>query len=310
MNRTLRHILAGCLFLAASVAAYPQTTRQEYLERYNLLVKNLGQDGVGIETLIGRWGEAFPDDLDMLIASFNYYYTKSQRTEVVRKEESKYLGMEPVLNLKDSLGTPYYYFQETFYDDELYGKASAALAKAISLNPDRLDLRFYRISAELQYEKDSPDMTRSDLMSLIVYHFTQKPQWKYPDVESVDDEFFATGVQEYCVTLFHMASPSCMGAFRAVSEKMLEYMPKSDLFLCNVGSYFLIGEKDTKQALKYYQKSIKYNPSSYTAIKNCVILAREEKNVKMEKKYLQMLADNPNATEAERLSAEARVKLL
>jgi tetratricopeptide (TPR) repeat protein len=272
-------------------------------------VKNLGETGVGIETLLDNWKAAYPDDTDMLVASFRYYLAKSQKQEVVRKDVSRYLGMKPILSLKDSLGKDVWFYQETFFDDELFGNATKSIDRAIALNPDRLDMRFSKISSELAYEKDSPDMACQDLKSLITYNYTEKPTWAYKGVEKVDDEFFCAGVQEYCVALFQRGGQKCFDAFKSISELMLQYRPDEHLFLSNMGSYYLVSAQDPKTALKYYTKVLKQDPNDYTAIKNCVLMARNENNVKMEKKYLAQLI-NVTESESEKLASQTRLDQL
>lgn len=308
MNR-IYSFFACCALMLCSVASFAQSTKEEYADRYNLLVKNLGETGVGIETLLDNWKAAYPDDTDMLVASFRYYLAKSQKQEVVRKDVSRYLGMKPILSLKDSLGKDVWFYQETFFDDELFGNATKSIDRAIALNPDRLDMRFSKISSELAYEKDSPDMACQDLKSLITYNYTEKPTWAYKGVEKVDDEFFCTGVQEYCVALFQRGGQKCFDAFKSISELMLQYRPDEHLFLSNMGSYYLVSAQDPKTALKYYTKVLKQDPNDYTAIKNCVLMARNENNVKMEKKYLAQLI-KVTESESEKLASQTRLDQL
>ena len=92
-----------------------------FAQRYELLVSKLGPAGVGIETLLDNWAKADSTDERLLKARFNYYYTKSQRQEVVKKSSKKYLGMDPLLSLKDTTGADVFYYQESFFDDELFG---------------------------------------------------------------------------------------------------------------------------------------------------------------------------------------------
>ena len=287
-----------------SVAVSAQTDRYE--QRYELLVSKLGPAGVGVETLINNWEKADSTNSKMLLARFNYLFTKAETTQIVAKQTKKYLGVEPLLTLKDSTDTDMYYYQENFYDDELYGQAMKVVDKAIGIYPEKLDFRFLKANAYIAYEKESPDMARNYLMSLIDESVSRKV-WVYGD-EPTDASFFSEAMLEYCFSFYSIASPSAMEAFLAISERMSEIDPKNPSFINNIGSYHLLVKEDYKTAAKYYNKVLKSHPSDYTAIKNCVLLARKQKNEKMEKKYLQMLAEH--GTQSDKLSAKARLKQL
>lgn len=305
------HTILAAIAMTASLfcaQAQDKPSSSEFLERYNKLVSKLGAAGVGVETVIQKWEAAYPDDIDMLTAKFSYYFTKSQDRSVQVMDADKYLGEKPALSLTDSLGKKVNYFQVTNYDDDLFANATSAIDKAIGLERNRLDLRFMKTAALLAYEKDSPDMTLSDLKALVDYNGHTHPQWSYPDFIA-DEDFFKAAVQEYCYSFFRIGTPQSFEAFRQLSEKMLEYWPNDTLFLTNLGSYYLVCKKDNKSALKYYNKVLKLSPNDYTAAKNCVLMARAEKDVKLEKKYLPILI-RATEDEAERLSAEARLKSL
>lgn len=289
-------------------AVLAQESAESFKSRYESLVKHVGYTGVGVETLLERWEAAYPEDADMLTGRFRYYLEKSVSSAVVPKSQDRFLGMAPVLTLKDSLGTDVNYFEETFYDDSLFAIANSAIDKAVRLNPDRLDLRFMGITALLGYEKESPDMTTASLSSLIDYNGTAHPVWKYGD-ETVDSDIFETGIQEYCASLVTIGSPASYESFRTLSEKMLKYDPKNTLFMSNIGTYYFLARNDYKTARKHYDKVLKIDPSDYTSIKNSVLMARRDNNVKLEKKYLQMLAQY-GADDAEKAAARARLNAL
>ena len=303
-----KFITLTILSILTAVSVTAQTS-EDYKYRYLLLVNKLGPTGVGIETLLNKWQEAYPDDLDMLTGRFSYYLSKSQSSAVITRDQNRYLGAEPLLTLKDSTGKSINYFQDINYDDELFGKSQQAIEKAIQLNPDRLDLRLLKSASLIGYEKESPDMALSDLRSLIIYNETVHPSWKYPETEKVDEEFFSTAVQEYCYLFFKYASPTSYEAFRELSETMLKYRPNDILYLNNLGSYYLVAKRDDKTALKYYTKVLKIKNDDLTAIKNIVILARNSGNVKLEKKYLPLL-EKYSTSESEKLSAKARLESL
>ena len=69
---------------------------------------------------------------------------------------------------------------------------------------------------------------------------------------------------------------------------MNSYFKKDADFIGNIGSYYLVAEKDYKTALKYYDKSLKLQPDNKSIINNALIAARKLKNTKLEKKYLKM----------------------
>lgn len=306
----MRKILLTFLSVVTLLPLFAQTKteRKDYLDRYQLLVSKLGAAGVGIETLLQRWEKDYPEDTDMLLGQFSYYLTKSQSSSIEVIDAQKYLGNAPTLTLKDTLGNDVNYFQVVSYDDELFGKATRAIEKAIELNPDRLDLRLFKISSLIGYEKDSPDMALAGLKALIDYNGHSHPVWEYPDVEA-SDELFPSVMQEYCYAFFKIGTPHCFEAFRELSEKMLVYYPDNPAYMTNLGSYYLVYKHDSKAALKMYNKVLKKNPDDYTAVKNCVLLARSEKSVKLEKKYLPMLV-RVTSDEAERVSAQARLDAL
>ncbi len=303
-----RFVLTLLLSAASFAALSAQDSAGAFKSRYDALVKRVGYDGVGVETVLDRWEKAFPEDPDMLVARFNYYLIKSSYTEVKAKPQERFLGNRPILVLKDSLGTDVNYFQETFYTDSLFALASQAIDQAVKLFPDRLDLRFSKITSLVGYEKESPDMATSALLSLIDDNGTAHPAWKYGDGPA-DEGLFETGIQEYCASFYTIGSPSSYESFRLLSEKMLKYDPKNPLFLSNIGTYYFIAKGDYKNARKYYDKALKADPSNYTAIKNSVLMARRDKNAKLEKKYLPMLVKY-SPEESEKAAAQARLNTM
>ena len=230
MNRkiVLAAVLSGVCLVTGALAQAQEETAETYRKRYELVVSKLGYDGVGVETILNQWAKLDSLDVDMLVAKFNYYFTKSQSTEVVVKPQKKYLGASPVLSLKDSTGTDIHYFQEVMYDDDLFADAMRNLDKAISVKPERIDLRFTKTAALMSYEKGSPDMALSYLLSMVDMD-QEGCEWEYPGYE-ITDAFFAEAVQEYCHAFFRLGTPSAYNAFRTLSESIWISSPVWILF--------------------------------------------------------------------------------
>lgn len=300
----MKRQLIICGLLLCSIAACAQNNHKA---RYERLVKAVGVTGVGVETILDRWEEETPEDPELLEARFSWNFVKSQKSTVVQLDRTRYMGRKPVLSLNDSTSASgkKNYFEDTDYDPDYFKAATQYINKAIRISPNELKYRFDKISALLAYEKESPDMATDEIRTLIDYNASAAIPWTY-NGEKTDEEFFKSAVQEYCFNFFSIGSEKSYESFHEISEKMLSYYPKETVFLDNIGSWWLIAQKNEAQAVKFYKKVLKINPKDYTAIKNMVIIARNGKDLKLEKKYLPKLIE-VSPDEKERTAAQARL---
>lgn len=304
----MRHLIAITAAMLLAIAAWGQTDAAGFKARYDRQVKAVGAAGVGVETILDRWEAAFPDDPAMFEGRYKYYLAKSMGSTVISTDRNRYLGKEPVLSLKDSTGKDVFFFEDRVFEDSLFAKSQSAMTKAAALAPNELAYRIDKITALMLYEKDSPDMATRELLSLINYQKSNKPEWTYYGLP-IDEESFRQTVQEYCYNLFQNATPASYEAFRTVSEAMLKLYPNNTGFMGNLGSYWLVYRQNNRKALNWYNKVLKVDPKDYVAAKNCVILARKEKDTKLEKKYLPVLIEATDS-ETERATCKARLESL
>lgn len=280
------------MFAGLMAVGMSAQTTDIYRQRYEQLTSRFGPAAVGVETLLDSWAKVDSTDADLLFARFTYLFTKAQTSSVVVKDQKKYLGMEPLFSLKDSLGRDAYYYQVNEFDDELFAEAIKVADRAAALYPDRLDFRFMKADAYIAYEKESPDMALAYLLTLVDSDQKREERpWVY-ETEKVEKTFFADAMQEYCFSFYSIGTPSSLDAFRTLSEKMIGLFPDNVGFMNNIGSYYMIAKKDYKAALKVYSKVLKKSRTDYIAIKNSSLAARQLGNVKLEKKYLVLLAEH------------------
>ena len=276
MKKIISAIFAA---ITISSALYAQTTSQEYLEKYSRLIQRLGYAGVGIETYIDKWEEAFPQDGRMLEARCNYYLAKSMTTEVVPKDCSKFLGNKPVLSLPDSTGRKINYFEEHFFDDGLFGTAVKYIDRAIQLYPHDILYLADKINLLLAYEKESPDLAVAEIANLVETERSSHPQWTF-DGTPVAEGDFAQLISGYCVSLYNVGSPLSYDAFYSISRQMCKLEPKEPNWLDNIGSYWLVARGNDRKAMSFYKKALKLDPEDEVAKRNICLIERRRARAK------------------------------
>ena len=68
----MKRFLTLFLALALPLTLLAQTPQEDYVRRYNNLVGRVGLAGVGVETLLDRWAEDYPEDLQQYLARFSF----------------------------------------------------------------------------------------------------------------------------------------------------------------------------------------------------------------------------------------------
>ena len=271
-------IIVIALVFAAFSVAYAQNAA-EFLGRYNSLVKRVGYSGIGVETLIDKWEQADPSDVNQMVARFNFYFDKCRSAVTRIHPEPEYLGAKPAVTLKDSTGANVYYYTEYEYEKEMYDKAMQTLDEALAAGPERLDLCILKVEALMVYEKGKPVLSQEYLKSLVDGTLSGKMVWKDGE-RTLSKEDFLNEIQALCCEYFALGTPEACKAMKDVSQRVLKYSPRSVEFIDNLGAYCVKVEKNDKKAMKYYRKSLSIEPEDAVARQNVQLIERRMKSKK------------------------------
>lgn len=255
------------LLILACTQSFAQLTREEHKANYERQTRIVGYSGVGVLTLLDRWEKACPDDPEAKLGRFNYYLNKGIRTELVLKNQEKFMGAKPSVTLKDENGNPANYFEETFYDESSFAESQKYIDALIGQYPDTADFRVAKLKSLLEMEKEYPDLAAGELYGLIDAYRADGGKWALHG-EKVNDVIFSALIQEYCAYLFSIGSDVANTLFYDVSVKMSKLYPKDSNFLDNQGSYWMVVKGNPKKALSFYDKALKINPEDPIARKN------------------------------------------
>lgn len=270
----MKRFLVFVTLALVCVNASAQLTAEEYKAKYERQVRNVGYDGVGVETVLDNWEAVAPDDPDMLLGRFNYYLFKSQSSEVIPIASSKYLGKAPTVTLKDEDGNPVNYFEVRVFDDACFGEALKVIDKLIGQHPYELNFHFIKAANLMEYEKEDPNLAYMEIGDLITTHSSKKPEWQYIG-EEVSAEVFAEFIQQYCAAFYAVGSEASYEYFYDLSVRMSKLFPKYTGFIDNQGSYYLVCRKNFKKAISLYDKALKIDPEDQIAQRNKKIALRQ-----------------------------------
>jgi len=255
--------------LLLSVIASAQDYKKEYSE---LLVS---KDSAKLIPHLQRWEKATPNDPEVYIAYFNYYFRKSKKTVPYLRAGD---GKPGTFVLTDSTGkTTGYMGDTTIYEPTSLNLAFQYIDKGIAGNPKRLDMHFGKIYV-LGQTGDYKNFT-SELIKTLHYGNKIENKWLWAENKPVEDpkKMVLGAVQDYIVTLYETNDDALLDNMRSIAETVLQYYPDHVPSLSNIAiTYTLQGNHD--KALETLLKAEKIAPTDFIILNNIANIYRTQKD--------------------------------
>lgn len=239
------------------------------------------KDFGGMETLLKNWEKLEPNNPELYVSYFNFYFNKS-REEVVTltseptSDETVKLSKEGDDKAVAFLGS------QVRFEKESFEKGIAYINKGIRKFPDRLDMRLGKIYAMGQVGNFQE--VSNELIKLIERSDQNKNAWLWMENKRVKNPlpFMLDAIQDHIVGLFN-AGPDFIENFKTVAETVLKFYPKSVKNLSNLAVYYLV-RMEYKKALEPLLRAEKIAPRDYIVLNNIAFsyysLGEKEKAIK------------------------------
>lgn len=276
-----KQILAFLLLLISG-----QSFAQNFKAGFARLSKE--NDTAAQRQLLQRWQQADPNDAELYIAWFNYYFFASRRPLI--SLESGAPGGQESLEIKDSTGEHTIgYLAETFdYDPAVLAKAFQRIDAGISRYPARLDMRFgkiYALGQTANYEAFT-----NEIIGAIDANAKLKDRWVWTENKKVEkpEQFFLGAIQDYVVQLYNVGDDQ-LNRMRRIAQAVLKYYPRHVESLSNLAiTYGLQGDYD--KALDALLRAEKIMPGDAIVLNNIATMYERKGDKLNAIKYFELTA--------------------
>jgi len=279
----MKQNLATFICLLLTGLCYAQDFRAEFEQAF--------QEGDTLRQLelLTQWEQATPEDAELFVSYFNYYFFTSRKEVVMlTTEPPKGEG----LMLEDSIGQTAGFLGSQFvYDPEVLAQGFTWINKGIEHYPNRLDMRFGKIY--VLSEAEEWESFTHEIIETVRYSRKNNNEWTWAlnEPKEAGEDFLLSSIQDYQVTLFNTEEDSLLVHMRQIAQEVLTYYPTDVPSLSNLSvTYLLTGEYekgiepllqaekidptdvvvlsniahgyklkgDTEQAIAYYEKMAEY----------------------------------------------------
>jgi len=280
MNKKAPFIIFALIFMFGQ--AFGQTFKQQFNELFSK------KDTLGQKQLLEKWVKTDDNDPELYVAYFNYFVNKSRKDIVTLGQNPKGNDFLEVMDKDSSQKEPVaYMYDGVYYDPDILNKGLDFINKGIEKYPNRLDMRFGKIYI-LGQSGDYENFT-TEIIKTIDYSAVNKNQWTWTDSQPLDSPktFFLSSLQDYQVQLYNTENDELLDNMKRIAEAVLKYYPDNIESLSNLSIAFLF-QKEYDKALEPLLKAEKINPQDFIVLNNIAQAYKLKGDTKNAVKYYEL----------------------
>lgn len=280
MKKVVTFLILGLILVFNQV--HGQTFQQQFNE---LVSKN---DTIGQLQLLEKWEKVDSNDPEMYVAYFNYFAMKSMKEIITLGQNPKGDGVLEIRDKDNSNKEPVaYMYGDTYYDQDIVKKGFDYIDKGLEKYPNRLDMRFGKIYMLGQIE--SYENFTKEIIETIGYSAVNKNKWTWTDSKPLDDpkNFMLSSIQSYQLQLYNTGNDDLLDNMKRIAEEVLKFYPDHIESLSNLAIVFIL-RKQYDKALEQLLKAEKLNPKDYIVLNNIAEAFKSKGDKKNALKYYEL----------------------
>jgi tetratricopeptide (TPR) repeat protein len=293
-KRPYRALIALICSLLLAGFANAQTYRERFVKLLN------ANDAKGQLELLKSWEKELPNDPELYVSFFNYYFLKS-RQETVTLTTSRPQGESIPLSKENDDKIAGYIGTDVTFTRAEFDAGISYIDRGITKFPDRLDMRFGKMYALGQIR--NYDRFVDEIVKTVDRSDLNKNAWSWKDGKPLERprEFMLRSIQDYVVQLFD-AGDEGVKFIKPIAETVLKYYPDHVESLSNLSVFYSM-KGDFEAALVPLQKAEKLAPDDFVIIGNIAYSYYKKHDKANATKYYQKLAQIGDAEAKKRAAS-------
>jgi tetratricopeptide (TPR) repeat protein len=265
---------------------FNQASGQTFKQQFNEFASK--KDTIGQEQLLEKWEKTDRSDPELFVAYFNYFVNKSKNEIITLGQDPKGKHVLQIMDQDTTKKEPVgFIYGNTHYDPDLLSKGFDWINKGIEEHPNRLDMRFgkiYMFGQIANYENFT-----NEIIKTIDYSATNKNKWTWADSKPLDNpkEFMLSSIQDYQVQLYNTENDTLLDNMKRIAESVLKYYPSHIESLSNLSVVYML-QKQFDKALEPLLKAEKLNPKDHIVLSNIAQAYKLKGDTKNAIKYYEL----------------------